>query len=64
MHGGKVWAESCQGEGTIFHFTLPIAEAPATTGESNTTQVILQVACCYLNRKGKEPLYSDIKLTG
>ena len=35
MHGGKAWAESCQGKGTIFHFTLPVAGAPATTNESN-----------------------------
>ena len=35
MHGGKVWAESCQSTGSIFHFTLPIAGAPTTTDESN-----------------------------
>jgi signal transduction histidine kinase len=34
MHSGKAWAESVLGQGSIFHFTIPLA-AISTTAEEN-----------------------------
>jgi signal transduction histidine kinase len=33
MHGGKTWVESVQGQGSHFHFTLPISSTASQTEE-------------------------------
>ena len=38
QHDGRIWAESVLGEGSVFHFALPLQQIETTDGHDDTPQ--------------------------
>ena len=65
-HHGRVWAESTEGQGSIFHFTLPMAEKPQPDSDIAPDLLILEadVSFAGLLREHFEHCGLRVQVTG